>query len=118
MGGVGVIAVLFVVKMATKILGVWPTAAVFGLDRQTRTYTTLLMATGLTFGSISALYGLEHHLIDSSQYSELVTAVILSALVPTVIAQRFFSPGQVDSDRQDAVSAGDAGLVRPRRPSR
>ena len=50
------------------------------------------MATGLTFGSIAALFGLTHHLIDETQYTELVTVVILSAFVPTLIAQLFFRP--------------------------
>jgi Kef-type K+ transport system membrane component KefB len=55
-------------------------------------YTTLLMATGLTFGTISALFGLQNHIIDQSQYTVLVTVVILSAFVPTLIAQKFFQP--------------------------
>jgi hypothetical protein len=50
------------------------------------------MATGLTFGSISALFGLTHGYIDQSQYTILVTVVILSAVVPTLIAERFFRP--------------------------
>jgi Kef-type K+ transport system membrane component KefB len=88
--GAGVIALLFTVKMATKIVSVWPTAAAFRLPRPERTYTTLLMATGLTFGSIAALYGLTNNLIDQAQYSQLVTVVILSAFIPTLIAQQFF----------------------------
>jgi hypothetical protein len=55
-------------------------------------YNVMLMSTGLTFGTISALYGLEHNIIDQNQYSLLVTAVILSALIPTYIAQKFFYP--------------------------
>ena len=55
-------------------------------------YTTLLMSTGLTFGSISALFGLTNHIIDQRQYTILVTAVIGSAVVPTLIAQRWFMP--------------------------
>jgi hypothetical protein len=50
------------------------------------------MATGLTFGTISALFGLNNHIIDQKQYTILVTVVILSAIVPTLIAQRFFQP--------------------------
>ncbi len=45
--GIGVIGVLFAVKMITKVVAVWPPAAVCGLDVRDRTYTTLLMATGL-----------------------------------------------------------------------
>jgi hypothetical protein len=55
-------------------------------------YTTLLMSTGLTFGTISALFGLTNHLITQDQYTVLVTTVIASAVVPTLIAQRYFSP--------------------------
>jgi Kef-type K+ transport system membrane component KefB len=55
-------------------------------------YTTLLMSTGLTFGTISALFGLQNQIIDQAQYTMLVTVVILSAFVPTLIAQKFFQP--------------------------
>ena len=55
-------------------------------------YTTLLMSTGLTFGTISALFGLTKGYIDKDQYSVLVTVVIASAVVPTVIAQTWFKP--------------------------
>jgi Kef-type K+ transport system membrane component KefB len=57
-------------------------------------YTTLLMSTGLTFGTISALFGLQNQIIDQKQYSILVTVVILSALVPTFIAQKFYEPSR------------------------
>jgi Kef-type K+ transport system membrane component KefB len=57
-------------------------------------YTTLLMATGLTFGTISALFGLNNKIIDQTQYTILVTVVILSAIVPTIIAQQFFQPSE------------------------
>jgi len=111
--GAGVIATLFFVKMITKFLGVWPTAKAFRLPRKERTYTTLLMATGLTFGSISALYGLTHHLITESQYTELVTVVILSAFVPTLIAQQFFRPNvELSSDEVEALGEEDISLPR------
>jgi hypothetical protein len=50
------------------------------------------MCTGLTFGSISALFGFTNHIIDQQQYTVLVTAVILSAVIPTLIAERWFQP--------------------------
>jgi hypothetical protein len=50
------------------------------------------MSTGLTFGTISALFGLQNKIISQEQYSILVTVVILSAFVPTLIAQKFFQP--------------------------
>ena len=64
----------------------------FAFGRREGMYTTLLMSTGLTFGTISALFGLNHGIIDREQYTVLVTAVILSAVVPTLIAQAFFQP--------------------------
>jgi len=50
------------------------------------------MSTGLTFGTISDLYGLKAGIINRAQFSVLVTTVILPAIVPTFVAQRFFSP--------------------------
>ena len=86
------IAVFLILKMATKIVGVFPLARMHWMNKREASYTTLLMATGLTFGTISALFGLQNHLIDQRQYSILVTVVILSAFVPTLIAQKFFQP--------------------------
>jgi Kef-type K+ transport system membrane component KefB len=88
----GLVIMFLLVKLASKLIGVWPLARVFGLGNRESNYTTLLMATGLTFGTISALFGLENHLIDQTQYTVLVTVVILSAVVPTLIAQAFFQP--------------------------
>lgn len=113
--GAGVIALLFAVKMVTKLVGVWPVAAAFGIERSERTYTALLMATGLTFGSISALFGLNNHLIDAAQYSQLVTVVILSAFIPTLIAQQLFQPGVVDDEEEDALGAEDVARGRRHR---
>src|SRR6266851_333616 len=67
-------------------------AALFGAPNQEAMYTTLLMSTGLTFGTISALFGLSHGIISQGQYSSLVAAVIASAVVPTVIANAFYLP--------------------------
>jgi len=113
--GAGVIGLLFLAKMASKLLGVWPVAAAVGVGRRDRNYVTLLMATGLTFGSISALYGLNHGLVNGAQYSELLTVVILSAIVPTLIAQRLFQPGLIDVEEEEALGAEDASIVH--RPS-
>jgi hypothetical protein len=55
-------------------------------------YTTLLMSTGLTFGTISSLFGLSHNIVDQDQYSALVAAVIASAVIPTLIANAWFLP--------------------------
>ncbi len=90
--GALLIVVLLVVKVGTKFLGVWPLTRVFKLTPREGNYTTLLMSTGLTFGSISALYGLSHGIINQAQYTILVTVVIGSALLPTFIAQTWFLP--------------------------
>lgn len=79
-------------KMITKILGVYPVTKLFKFRHQEGMYTTLLMSTGLTFGSISALFGLTHGIIDQNQYSLLIVAVIGSAVVPTIIANAFYLP--------------------------
>jgi Kef-type K+ transport system membrane component KefB len=88
----GIIAILLFLKILAKVVGVWPLSRVFYMRRREATYTTLLMATGLTFGTISALFGLQNKIIDQKQYSILVTVVILSAFVPTIIAEKFFQP--------------------------
>ncbi len=88
----GVLGVLVAAKMVPKLGLIYPLAR-----RHTgpnAAFTTLLMSTGLTFGTISALYGLTAHIIDRTQFSLLVTVVVLSAIIPTAIAQRWFSPAQ------------------------
>src|SRR5450755_3765375 len=88
----GAFLLLLLVKMLSKFAGVFPVARGYGAPVKEATYTTLLMSTGLTFGTISALFGLSHKIIDQSQYSALVAAVIGSAVVPTLIANAFFFP--------------------------
>ncbi len=90
--GLGIIGALLLLKMITKVAGVFPLARLHYMKVKEASYTTLLMATGLTFGTISALYGLSNRIIDQSQYTILVSVVILSAFVPTLIAQKFFQP--------------------------
>jgi Kef-type K+ transport system membrane component KefB len=86
----GVLAVLVAGKMVPKLTLIYPLARRHA--RPHAVFTSLLMSTGLTFGTISALYGLNAHVIDRTQFSLLVTVVVLSAIVPTAIAQRWFSP--------------------------
>jgi len=88
----GAFLVLLASKIATKLVGVYPVARRYGSPRRESMYTTLLMSTGLTFGSISALFGLSHAIINQAQYSLLILAVIGSAVVPTLIANAFFLP--------------------------
>ena len=88
----GLIVIFLAVKMVTKFVGILPLTRLFRFERKEGMYTTLMMSTGLTFGSISALFGLTNHIIDERQYTILLTAVIGSAVVPTLIAQRWFQP--------------------------
>jgi glutathione-regulated potassium-efflux system ancillary protein KefC len=88
----GAFLVMLLVKVAAKITGVFPVTKMFAAPFKEGMYTTLLMSTGLTFGTISALFGLSHEIIDQAQYSALVAAVIASAVIPTVIANAFFMP--------------------------
>jgi Kef-type K+ transport system membrane component KefB len=92
LAGAGLIALFLAMKMITKFAGILPLTRYFKFDRREGMYTTLMMSTGLTFGSISALFGLTNHIINQEQYTVLVTAVIGSAVVPTLIAQIWFHP--------------------------
>lgn len=82
-------------KVASKIFGLYPVITIFRQERNERWYYTLLMSTGLTFGTISSLYGLSHGLVTQEQYSFLVAAVIASAVVPTLIAGLYFVPAHL-----------------------
>ena len=79
-------------KVLAKIFGLYPVIALFRRERNERWYYTLMMSTGLTFGTISSLFGLAHGIVTQEQYSFLVAAVIASAVVPTVIAGAVFLP--------------------------
>jgi Kef-type K+ transport system membrane component KefB len=105
----GLLAVLAAAKLVPKLGLVLPLARRFVPEHAA--FTTLLMSTGLTFGTISSLYGLQAHIIDRTQFSLLICVVVLSAIIPTAIAQRWFSP-DVDVER-----AGDA-LATSTSPSR
>jgi Kef-type K+ transport system membrane component KefB len=86
----GILGVLVAAKMGPKLVGVYPLARRFTAPHAT--FTTLLMSTGLTFGTITSLYGLSAGIIDRTQFSLLIAVVVLSAIVPTAIAQRFYQP--------------------------
>jgi Kef-type K+ transport system membrane component KefB len=86
----GILAILFVAKMAPKFGGVYVLARRYTAPHAA--FTTLLMSTGLTFGTITSLYGLNAGIIDRTKFSLLIAVVVLSAIVPTAIAQRFFRP--------------------------
>ena len=83
---------LFGAKMVSKMIGLYPTVKYFKYQREEGLYYTLMMSTGLTFGTISALFGLSHGVIDQAQYSYLVATVIGSAVIPTMFANAWFLP--------------------------
>jgi Kef-type K+ transport system membrane component KefB len=87
-----VLLVLFLGKVITKTLGLYPAIAIFRKEKNERWYYNLMMCTGLTFGTISAMYGYSHGIINGSQYSLLVIAVVASAVIPTMIASFKFTP--------------------------
>jgi Kef-type K+ transport system membrane component KefB len=117
--GAGLIALFLGLKLVAKIAGVWPVSRAVGLAPRDATYTTLLMSTGLTFGTIAALFGVTHGHIDQPTYTILVTVVILSAVVPTLLATTFVEPraprraeAMEDFDAAEEIDAGP--LARPR----
>jgi glutathione-regulated potassium-efflux system ancillary protein KefC len=83
---------LLFAKMSSKLLSLIPTVRSFNYLRHEGLYYSLMMSTGLTFGTISALFGLNHGIISQAQYSHLVATVIGSAVVPTAIANAYFMP--------------------------
>jgi glutathione-regulated potassium-efflux system ancillary protein KefC len=109
-------ACFLVVKVAAKIIGVYPVTKLFGAPNKEAMYTTLLMSTGLTFGTISSLFGLSHGIIDKSQYSPLVAAVIGSAVIPTVIANAFYLPRHLLPKTEMEDMAGRQQEPEPRLP--
>ncbi|HZS50907.1 MAG TPA: cation:proton antiporter, partial [Bryobacterales bacterium] len=83
---------LFFAKMLSKIAGLAPAIRRFRYATREVLYYSLMMSTGLTFGTISALFGLNHGVITQAQYSYLVAAVIGSAVIPTMVANAYFLP--------------------------
>jgi glutathione-regulated potassium-efflux system ancillary protein KefC len=104
---------LFAAKMLSKMVPLLPTIRAFNYVGHEGMYYTLMMSTGLTFGTISALFGLNHQVIDDAQYSHLVATVIVSAVLPTAIANAYFMPRHLlprlkqPAKSVDAVPAGE-----------
>jgi len=103
----GLFFVLFGVKQVTKIVGIYPFARRY--VQKEAMFTTLLMSTGLTMGTISSMFGLSSGIINQGQFSVLVAAVVLSAILPTFVAQKWFHPSHVlngDNDSTDNQKTG------------
>ena len=90
-------------KVISKIFGLYPVVGMYRKEKNERWYYTLMMSTGLTFGTISAMFGLTHRIVTREQYSFLVAAVIASAVVPTMIANFVFLPRHLLADKLTEV---------------
>lgn len=99
-------------KVISKIFGLYPIIGMFRKKYDERWFYTLMMSTGLTFGTISALYGLSHNIVTQEQYSFLVAVVIASAVVPTLIAGIAFMPRHLlpKPAQKEAVLPRENGL--------
>jgi len=100
---------LFAGKTVSKIFGLYPFIGIFRKEKNERWYYTLMMSTGLTFGTISAIYGYSHGIVTKGQYSFLVATVIASAVIPTLIANKAFLPRHL---LPEPVSADEAAITR------
>jgi len=102
---------LFGAKMVSKMVGLYPTVKSFKYQREEGLYYTLMMSTGLTFGTISALFGLSHGVINQAQYSYLVATVIGSAVVPTMFANAWFMPRHLLPKTEQELAAKEVTAV-------
>jgi Kef-type K+ transport system membrane component KefB len=105
----GLFAILFGVKQVTKIAGIYPFARRY--VRREAMFTTLLMSTGLTMGTISSMYGFSSGIINQAQFSVLVAAVVVSAVLPTFIATKWFYPSHVmnGDNKRDPMTDEETG---------
>ena len=108
-----VVLVLLGAKVGAKIFGLYPVIRRFRRERKERWYFTLMMSTGLTFGTISALYGLSHGIVTQKQYSYLVAVVIGTAVIPTLIASIAFVPRHLLVAPQVEAATADAEVRVP-----
>jgi glutathione-regulated potassium-efflux system ancillary protein KefC len=99
---------LLAAKMVSKLFPLIPTVRAFNHVGRQALYYSLMMSTGLTFGTIAALFGLNHQIISSAQYSYLVATVIASAVVPTAIANAYFMPKHLLPRTEPAVQSTPA----------
>ncbi|MDD2676719.1 MAG: cation:proton antiporter [Methylacidiphilaceae bacterium] len=103
-----------VVETLTKIGSVYPVAKYHGSTHKEAMYTTLLMSSGLTFGTIASLFGLSHGIIEKSQYSTLVAAIVGTAILPTVVANLFFLPRHLlPKEKPEDLLGKGAGMQGP-----
>jgi len=109
---IGLLALLLVVKLACKGAAVYPLARRWA--RPHAMFATLLMGTGLTFGTISATYGYTASIITRAQFSVLICVVVVSAVVPTAIAQRLYVPHTDEARERAELLEDEDEVTRPR----
>jgi Kef-type K+ transport system membrane component KefB len=110
MAGPAVFVVLLAGKIFSKIFGLYPVIGCFRKQSSERWYYTLMMSTGLTFGTISSIYGLSHGIVTKAQYSFLVAAVIASAVIPTMIANAAFLPKYLLTHKKLSARVAEGGI--------
>jgi Kef-type K+ transport system membrane component KefB len=103
LANLGLLGALLAAKLIPKVAFIYPLAR--RAAPRHATFATFLMSTGLTFGTISSLYGLNAGIIDRTQFSLLVTVVVLSAVVPTAIAERWFLPDPAQEAHEERLHA-------------
>jgi Kef-type K+ transport system membrane component KefB len=89
-GGAVAAIVLYAAQVGAKLGALLPLSRrLVGTDYE---YVALLMSTGLVFGIVAGLYGLSTSILTSGQFSILIAVVVLSAVIPTVVAQTLVRP--------------------------
>jgi Kef-type K+ transport system membrane component KefB len=106
LANVGLLVLLLAAKLASKSAAVYPLARRYAPSHAWP--VALLMSTGLTFGTIASQAGLNMGVITRAQFSVLVCAVALSAVVPTAIAQHILARNPVLETEAEAGTAGRA----------
>ncbi len=103
----GLLLLFFFVRFSLKLIGLYPIGVFLKLPKRLNLFLAMMMSTGLTFDTVAALYGLDHGVINKEQYSLLEFVVLLSAVIPTLIAQKFFFPRFEDasSERRKEVKS-------------
>ncbi|WP_413823889.1 MULTISPECIES: cation:proton antiporter [unclassified Methanobrevibacter] len=86
----GIFIVMFALRQLSKYVGVYYVSRYF--LKSNYTYVTLMMSTGLTFGLVAALFGLNSGLINQTTYSVLTGVLVLSAVLPTFMAEKWYPP--------------------------
>ena len=86
----GIFLTLFVLRQLSKYIGVYYPSKIF--LKQNYNYVTMMMSTGLTFGLVAAVFGLNNALINQTEYSVITGILVLSAILPTFVAEKYYTP--------------------------